>query len=86
MKVKEFIKEIQDKYNPDDELYFTIGAAESEHTLDNVEIQEKDDFSQETDIYLSFNEKNRKEFNNAVAEDLKIGIQEALNELAYKYL
>jgi len=86
MKVKEFKKLLSDNYNDDDELYFSTAALECEFTFDKVTVYPKESSEDETDVYLEFTDKHKKEFTEAIAEDQIMDIREALNEVICKYL
>lgn len=58
MKVKEFIEELQSKYDPEDELYFTTNIYNCEVAFDTIEVEDKDEG--ETDVYLELSERDKK--------------------------
>jgi len=86
MKVKEFKKLLDNNYNDDDELYFSTSALECEFTFDKVTVYPKESSGDDTDVYLEFTDKHKKEFIEATAEDRLIDVREALTEIINRYL
>lgn len=83
MKVKEFIALLQQKYDPDDELYFTTAALDCEFVFDKVTVEDKDD---ETDVFLEFDGQHRDEFLDAVFEDRAIDMRDDIMKVVDDYL
>ena len=85
MKVREFIDLLEREYGLDDELYFTIAALESEFVFDDVTVYPKYTDADDTDVFLSFNQEHRSEFEAAIQEETLMSLREDVIAVLDKY-
>lgn len=83
MKVKEFIEELQSKYDPEDELYFTTSIYNCEVAFDIVEVEDKDEG--ETDIYLELSKEDKKDFVDSLEDEVYRDFANEIEQTLYKY-
>lgn len=83
MKVKEFIEQLQTKYDPEDELYFTTCIYDCEVAFDTVEIEDKEDG--ETDVYLELSERDKKDFVDSLEDEVYRNFANEIKRTLYKY-
>ena len=85
MKVKEFIKLLQEKYPEDAELYFATSVYDCEVAFDEVKVCDYDEDFEETDVFLTLSEQNAKDFTLSVFEEKRNKFVDDLNSLIDKY-
>ena len=83
MKVKEFIEQLQSKYNPEDELYFTTSIYDCEVVFDKVTVEDKD--CEETDVFLELSENNKKDFIDSLEDEVYKDFANEIKSVFYKY-
>lgn len=83
MKVKEFIEQLQTKYDPEDELYFTTSVYDCEVVFDKVIVEDKADG--ETDVFLTMSKINKKEFVDSLEDEVYRNFANEIESLLYKY-
>lgn len=83
MKVKEFIEQLQSKYDPEDELYFTTCIYDCEATFDTVEVEDKEDG--ETDVYLELSKRDEKDFVDSLEDEVYRDFANEIEQTLYKY-
>lgn len=83
MKEKEFIEQLQSKYDPEDELYFTTSIYGCEAAFDTVEIEDREDG--ETDVYLGLSETDKKDFVCSLEDEAYRDFANEIKQVLYKY-
>ena len=83
MKVKEFIEQLQTKYDLEDELYFTTCIYDCEVAFDTVEVEDKEDG--ETDVYLELSKRNKKDFVDSLEDEVYRDFANEIEQTLYKY-
>lgn len=83
MKVKEFIEQLQTKYDSEDELYFTTSVYDCEVVFDKVFVEDKMDG--ETDVFLTMSEMNKKEFVDSLEDEVYRNFANEIEATLHKY-
>lgn len=83
MKVKDFIEQLQSKYDPKDELYFTTCIYNCEVVFDTVEVEDKEDG--ETNVYLELSERDKKDFVDSLEDEVYRNFAIEIEQTLYKY-
>lgn len=83
MKVKDFIEQLQSKYDLEDELYFTTCIYDCEVAFDTIEVEDKEDG--ETDVYLELSERNKKDFVDSLEDEVYRDFANEIEQTLYKY-
>lgn len=83
MKVKEFIEQLQCKYDLEDELYFTTSVYGCEVVFKNVSVEDKMD--EETDVFLTMAEEDKKDFVDSLEDEVYKNFAIEIEQVLYKY-
>lgn len=83
MKVREFIEQLQSKYEPEDELYFTTSAYGCEAVFANVSVEDKIDG--DTDIFLTMTKEGKKDFVDSLEDEVYRDFANEIEQTLYKY-
>ena len=83
MKVKEFIEQLQSKYDLDDELYFTTSIYDCEAVFDKVTVEDKD--YEETSVFLELSEENKKDFIDSLEDEVYKDFASEIESVLYKH-